>query len=243
MFIEPRGTELITRYKHNYHIPDQVAITEEMILKHWELEKRMVKELLASKPDNRWEVFEQAYTVLYSELEWLNQLPGDTRSPTEKYQTWVETVGSQPQKIYEIGSGKGKLISYLAQCGFECKATEITKERGKKHISESLPNLSWGISDSIKLDTFKSANYYDVVISNQVIEHFYPEDLYTHFKAVYNILNENGRYIFGILYLKFMLIVEKILFGMPSKKIRRPLAKGLRKLYLFADNIFLTAQK
>ncbi len=37
--MEPRGIELINRYKRNYGIPAQAEITEEMILAHWELEK------------------------------------------------------------------------------------------------------------------------------------------------------------------------------------------------------------
>lgn len=47
----------------------------------------------------------------------------------------------------------------------------------------------------------------------------------------------------GVMYFKFMLIMEKILFVIPNKKIRRYLAIFFRKNYLFADNIFLIAQK
>lgn len=313
--MEPRGIELVNRYKRNYGMPADTEVTEEMILHHWDLEKKLTKELLESTPTSRWEVFEQAYTLLYSELEWLNKLPEDTRSPAEKYKTWVETIGSKPKKIYEIGSGKGEMISYLAQCGFECKGTEITRERGEKHIKQSAPNLIWGSTDGINLSQFEPTNYYDVVASNQVIEHFHPDDLQTHFQSAYSILNENGRYIFttphchtgphdlslvfkyddpkgmhlkeytyqelieplrvagfkkiscaipfgikklllklgikkpehftniGAVYLQFMLIVEKILFLVPIKIIRRSLAQFLRRIYLFADNIFLIAQK
>ncbi|HYW21789.1 MAG TPA: class I SAM-dependent methyltransferase [Nodularia sp. (in: cyanobacteria)] len=313
--MEPRGSELVSRYKRNYRIPTDVEITEEMILHHWDLEKKLTKDLLESTPESRWEVFEQAYTLLYSELKWLNQIPGDTKTPAEKYKTWVKSIGSKPKTIYEIGSGKGEMISYLAQCEFECKGTEITRERGEKHINKSSSNLSWGISDGVNLEQFEPTNSYDVVLSNQVIEHFHPDDVQTHFQRAYSILNENGRYIFstphchtgphdvsfvfkyddsqgmhlkeytyhefiepltvagfkniscaipfginklllklgitkqeqltkiGVFYFNLMLIIEKILFLIPSKKIRRPLARLLRKIYLFADNIFLIAQK
>ncbi len=312
--MEPRGTELVNRYKCNYRISDELPITEEMILQHWDLEKKLTKELWESTPENRWEVFDRAYTNLYSELDWLNKLPEDTRAPSEKYQTWMQTIGSQPQKIYEIGSGKGQMISYLAECGFDCKATEITRERGAKHVNHSA-NLSWGSSDGINLQQFEPIDRYDIVLSNQVIEHFHPDDLQTHFQNAYSILNENGRYIFstphchggphdvsyvfnyddsrgmhlkeytyqeliapltaagfknisyaipsnlkkillklgikkqkqlttvGDLYFKLMLIVEKILFLVPNKKIRRLLAKSLKKFYVFTDNIFLIAHK
>ncbi|OUL37164.1 SAM-dependent methyltransferase [Nostoc sp. T09] len=313
--MEPRGAELINRYKRIYRFSEEIEITEEMILRHWELEKKLTKEILDSQPENRWEISERAYTVLYSELEWLNKTPEDTRTPAEKYQTWVKTIGCHPKKIYEVGSGKGELIAYLAKCEYECKGTEITRERGSKHVNDSSPYLSWGNSDGIHLDSFEPAEFYDVVLSNQVIEHFHPDDLNTHFKSAHIILNQSGRYIFttphchtgphdvslvfkydnpqgmhlkeytylelaeslsiagfhnvycavptairkllgkigiqkdeqiisiGSFYLNFMVIVEKIIFLLPKKNLRRLLAKNLRKIYLFADNIFLVAQK
>ncbi len=76
MIEEPRGQELIDRYKRNYNIPTDAEITEEMILVHWELEKRLTKELLESTPENRWDVFERCYGTLYSELWWLNKFIG-----------------------------------------------------------------------------------------------------------------------------------------------------------------------
>jgi cyclopropane fatty-acyl-phospholipid synthase-like methyltransferase len=154
--MEPRGQKLIDRYKRNYHIPTDAKVTEEMILAHWELEKRLTKELLQSNSENRWEVFERCYTTLYDELWWLNQFTGtgSTISPSQRYKNWIELVGQPPKKIYEIGSGKGTLIAHLASCGFECRATEITHERGKKYVSEH-SNLSWGISDGVHLERFE----------------------------------------------------------------------------------------
>lgn len=136
--MEPRGQKLIDRYKRNYHIPTDAKVTEEMILAHWELKKRLTKELLQSNSENRWEVFERCYTTLYGELWWLNQFisTGSTISPSQRYKNWVELIGQPPKRIYEIGSGRGELITYLASCGFECRATEITRERGKKYVSD-----------------------------------------------------------------------------------------------------------
>jgi 2-polyprenyl-3-methyl-5-hydroxy-6-metoxy-1,4-benzoquinol methylase len=197
MIEEPRGQELINRYKKNYKIPTDAEVTEEMILAHWELEKRLTKELLASNPENRWEIFEHCYSTLYSELWWLNQFIGigSTISPSQRYKNWVELVGEPPKKIYEVGSGRGELITYLASCGFECRATEITRERGRKYVSAH-SNLSWGISDGVHLERFEPPNSYDVIISDQVIEHLHPDDLYEHFKGVLSILSSSGRYIF-----------------------------------------------
>ncbi len=107
-----------------------------MVLSHWELEKDLTKELLESNSENRWEVFERAYTSLYSKLQLQNSLLQESRATVQKkdenfdedkYETWIEMIGSPPKKIYEIGSGKGEMITYFAKSGFECKATEITK--------------------------------------------------------------------------------------------------------------------
>ena len=195
---EPRGQQLIRRYKKHYGIPVDAQVTEEMILRHWELEKRLTTELLASNPDNRWQVFQRCYNTLYGELEWLNQLIGaDVKTPPSRlHENWLYLIGQPPKRVYEIGSGKGEMITYLASRGFECKATEISQERGQRHTPDS-PNLSWGISDGVHLGRFEAPDSYDVVISNQVIEHLHPDDLYEHFKGVLFILSRGGRYIFA----------------------------------------------
>ncbi|MCK4236447.1 MAG: class I SAM-dependent methyltransferase, partial [Candidatus Krumholzibacteria bacterium] len=194
---EPRGQELIDRYKRNYNIPAGADVKEEMILAHWELEKRLAKQLLESDREKRWVTFERCYSALYGELKWLNQLINTvtTISPSELYSEWIQLIGQPPQKVYEVGSGKGEMIAYLASCGFECRATEITRERGQRHATEN-HSLSWGLSDGIHLDKFETPDSYDAVISNQVIEHLHPDDLYDHFKGVLSILIDGGRYIF-----------------------------------------------
>lgn len=193
---EPRGQELIGRYKANYGIAAGRAVTEKMILQHWELEKRLRKRLLDSTPSDRWETFDRCYSELYGELDWLNRLVHSdvTEPPSVLYRNWIDVIGHPPVRIYEIGSGQAELAHYLARCGFAVKATEITQERGKKWASRH-PRLSWGVSDGIHLDRFEAKASYDVVISNQVIEHLHPEDLPHHSLGVFSILSKGGRYI------------------------------------------------
>ncbi len=188
-----KGEPLIRRYKKFFGISDQTPISEQMVLTHWELEKQLTHDLLSTVPEQRWETFERCYSQLYQEINWLNKL-GSTSSET--LEMWRSVLGSPPQQIYEIGSGKGDLISYLARCGFDCKATEITRERGEKHVAGACPNLAWKTSDGVHLHHFEPNQTYDVVISDQVIEHLHPEDLETHLKAVQQILVNEGRYIF-----------------------------------------------
>ena len=198
--MEPRGQELIARYKAVYCMGVDAPITEQMILAHWELEKQLTEDLLSSTPQNRWETFDRSYTRLYSDLEWINRFAGES-SPTvaanrEQHKKWRAAIGEPPQAIYEIGSGKGELIEYLAREGFVCRATEVTRERGEKHLDSGVANVSWSVSDGVHLDRFESANSYDAVISDQVLEHLHPDDIEAHLRGVHAILKPGGRYIF-----------------------------------------------
>jgi len=198
--MEPRGNELIARYKATYFIPAEAPITEQMILFHWRLEKQLTRDLLCSTPQNRWETFDRSYTRLYSELEWMNRFAGESNTAVGEshydQERWRLAIGPPPQTIYEIGSGKGELITYLARQGYICNATEVTCERGEKLSDSSVPNLSWSISDGVHLGSFEDAASYDVVISDQVLEHLHPDDLGVHLRGVHQILKPGGRYIF-----------------------------------------------
>jgi SAM-dependent methyltransferase len=195
--LEPRGQELITRYKQTYAIPAEAPVTEAMILNHWELEKRLTLQLKASRPEDRWEVFDRCYSELYGTLDWLNHLTqtDDGAQSVHRNRVWRTLIGEPPQKIYEVGSGKARLITWLATQGFVCRATEVTRERGQAHAVEN-PNLTWGISDGIHLDQFETPSSYNAVISDNVIEHLHPDDVLEHFKGVWKLLTPGGRYIF-----------------------------------------------
>jgi SAM-dependent methyltransferase len=81
------------------------------------------------------------------------------------------------------------------RCGHRCVATEITHERGSKHLAES-DGLRWHITDGVHLASFEPDDAYDTVISTQVIEHFHPDDLLTHFEHARRIIRPGGRYLF-----------------------------------------------
>ncbi len=199
---EPRGEELIRRYKGNYAIADGETVTEEMILAHWELEKALTRELLASAPANRRDTFERCYSRLYAHCEWLNRLTGTrdrvapAATPAVKYSLWAREIGKPPKRIYEVGSGRGELITHLASLGHDCTATEITSERGER-FTTSTPRLRWELTDGVHLDKYAGSTEYDVVVSDQVIEHLHPDDLSAHFEAAARILRKGGVYLLG----------------------------------------------
>lgn len=158
--------DLVKRYKKNYNIPDEVVINPNMVQKHWDLERQLTKKLWESNKENRKAVFEYCYSKLYSEIWWVNQ-PEENVNIEISFNLlkWAALMGKSPKTIYEVGSGNGKLITYLAVLGHNCKGSEITSERGTKFVKQK-HNFSWGTTDGIHLEQFEERNYYDFVISD-----------------------------------------------------------------------------
>ena len=308
--------ELVDRYRRKFRIADEVTITPEMVLQHWQLERQLTLELLDSTPAERWSVFERCYTELYNRLEWLNRVTGVSTVPNEqRFGDWKAEIGQDRRSIYEVGSGKGQLIAYLAEQGHQCTGTDVSQERGEKVQTDGPPNLRWAKTDGVHLDRFEQLESYDLVISNQVIEHLHPEDTQVHFDSAFRILKPGGRYLFSTphrhggpfdvsvvfkyetphgmhlkeymfheltevakrsgfrdmyvvmparyrkllrrlglrseerirfaerLYLRWLLAMERALCLVPTQRYRRAASRLLRRIGLFSENIFLSAQK
>src|ERR1039458_4047583 len=183
-------------YKRNYSLPVDAPVTKEMVRHHWILESELTQRLLRSTPEERWQVFEDAYSRLYRECYWLNAFSvSHDRDDNFNYRHFLTLLGDS-QSIYEIGSGKAGLINYLARHGRQCVATEITRERGAPYAVQDA-NPIWHQSDGVHLERFEPANRYDAVVSTQVIEHLHPEDLVAHFRGVLSILKPGGKYAFN----------------------------------------------
>jgi SAM-dependent methyltransferase len=194
----PQGQQLVEAYRRNFSIAAEFPLTEEMCRYHWTLERDLTRQLLESTPQSRWETFDRCYTTLYKELHWLYSGQPAKLTPAQleqKHGYWRHWLGPPPQKVYEIGSGRGELITCLANLGYECRASEVTRERGQKWV-EDIPNLTWGTSDGIHLAQFEPVNTYDSVISDQVVEHLHPDDVVEHLRGVLQILKPGGKYVF-----------------------------------------------
>jgi SAM-dependent methyltransferase len=192
------GGDLVEAYRKNFSIAPDFPLTEAMCRYHWELERTLTRQILSSHPEARWETFERCYTTLYEELHWLYSGQPPRLTPQEleaKHGYWRYWIGPPPRKVYEVGSGRGELIACLSHLGYECRATEITRERGQCWVDDR-PNLTWGTTDGVHLDQFEPADTYDAVISDQVVEHLHPEDLIEHFRGALRILKSGGRYVF-----------------------------------------------
>jgi SAM-dependent methyltransferase len=187
--------DLVIRYAHNYGL-NQNGLTIDMVFKHWTLEKALTKQLFESTPQNRKKIFYDAYNTLYNELPWLQKTGSINDGLSEQVynERWLPILGDvKGKRIYEIGSGNGNLITSLANKGAMCIGTEISENRPNKQFQT---NLEWHNTDGVNLMEYEQKAYYDLVISDQVVEHLHPDDISIHFKNVKEILKPGGKYIF-----------------------------------------------
>jgi SAM-dependent methyltransferase len=169
-----------------------VDVTIDEVRRHAQLEGELTDQLLLTTPETRWNAFSDAYGRLYRDLPWLNETI-DQPPDESDFRAWAALVGRK-KKLLEIGSGQGRLIRYLAAQGHACHATEITRERGERFLSDE-SGVRWLAMDGVNLSRFVGKNAFDVIISDQVFEHLHPDDHLTHLREARDVLREDGRYI------------------------------------------------
>jgi 2-polyprenyl-3-methyl-5-hydroxy-6-metoxy-1,4-benzoquinol methylase len=181
--------ELLARYRENYGLGEDVELSVAQVRDHLTLERRLTSELLATRPETRQETFERAYDELYRSLPWLADV-GEVTYP----EMWVAMLGPPPKRVYEIGSGAGRLARRLAEEGYDVEATDISSKRGGGR--QESERLRWTTTDGVHVEEFAERGPYDAVISDQVVEHLHPEDLVRHLTGCRRILGSGGRLVF-----------------------------------------------
>lgn len=195
LFQEFSETEIRQRYIRNFRLTDDIGFND--VKKHAALEAELTDSLLASTAENRAVVFETAYSRLYSELPWLV----DTGSQSGG-EHWL-TLMRPGSRVYEIGSGAGYLVNYLAERGMHCCGTDIASDRAKHATRSGSRNLEWDVTDGVNLTRYAEETSYDYLISNQVVEHLHPHDILMHFKEARRLLKVGGKYIVSTPYAPF----------------------------------------
>ena len=80
-------------------------------------------------------------------------------------------------KILDLGCGNGSLTNIIAQQGFEVTGIEESTS-GVDQASQAFPQISFQQLSLYSPPPVELLNYFDVVISSDVIEHlFYPKEL------------------------------------------------------------------
>jgi ubiquinone/menaquinone biosynthesis C-methylase UbiE len=172
------------------------SIDKNIIAEQEKLELSLKEELLK---DSSEENFQKAYDEihkffiekenvesLYSEeLKWIDHL-------------FIKLFGTG-NKILDIGSGNGKLAFAMAEKKNEVIGLDISKvaitiaqKRLKKLNKQLQVVFKQGDARNLSFDD----NTFNVIVSQDLVEHITEDDFKMHLKEVYRVLKPGGRYFF-----------------------------------------------
>jgi ubiquinone/menaquinone biosynthesis C-methylase UbiE len=181
---------------------NDIGIAQENLVEAFKIEKEFHTRILEEKnPSVRKELYKEVYNkvhVIYNR--------GKTNEFVNKNRIInlfrKELTG---KSIIDIGCGKGDFLISLRE-------TIPTKKLVGLDVSEPMLPKEYGNIEFINSDIieFNTPEKFDIVFSDNVMEHIAPADLDTHLKCLYNTLNQYG---------KLIIIMPNKLFG-PSDVTR-----------------------
>jgi SAM-dependent methyltransferase len=171
-----------------------MELTADLRRQWYELERRLADELRASSRDERARAYEEKYETLYTFLRSAGYLQPETPFGELTYNLDLLVSLVQPRsRFLEIGSGTGTVALAMAKLGHEVVATEIAPTL-LSILHRRLAPLGVLVlrANALTLDV---PGLFDVVYSNDLIEHLHEDDTPRHLNAVHRHLRKGGRYI------------------------------------------------
>jgi ubiquinone/menaquinone biosynthesis C-methylase UbiE len=162
------------------------------------VEKSIAEKLKRADRLERKKIFETMYDELFEKV------PDHPRLTRRNSDQLSLNANEEKFSLVKKHIDKGTVFLEFApgDCRFSFKVAkyvklvygiDISDQRNPK--DEAPENFKMIVYDGYKLNEIES-NSIDVVFSDQLIEHFHPEDTKLHFKLVHRILKNGGKYIF-----------------------------------------------
>ena len=193
---------------------------------------KFIQSRVKTNPKNRYLAIDYSYTSSnskYSQNHWI------------KFANDLEKkINLKKKKIIEIGSNDGFLSKILKDKGSNVLGVDASKfmvELSKKHISAIQCIFNYHNSKKIKKIFGKA----DIILANNVFNH--ADEPLDFLKGVYNILNEDGVFIFeqpnftdGLLSLRFDQIYHEHVSYFTARNINSILKKSKFKILSLSKN-------
>lgn len=179
-------------------MPAYAGVTPEQRARQFELERHLAEEVLASSRDERPTVMRAGYDRLYREATWhpdMHTTPTARAARIARQASLVRRTVGRACQVLEVGCGDGDLLSALARAHPRATFTgvDISAEKLNRSERQPLPNLTFHQGDCVEPEG--APGMYDLVISSQVLEHFHPEDVPIHLRAVRRLLAPGGIFV------------------------------------------------
>jgi len=170
----------------------------EQIKNHYLVEKAIAERLKHANRGNRKLIYATMYNDLFSQVP---DHPRLTRREDERVTIKVNRFKlslirgflDKSTVFVEFAPGDCRFAMEVAKYVKSVYGIDISDQRGSNY---NIPdNFKLIIYDGYNLEEIEK-NSVDIVFSNQLIEHFHPEDTKLHFELVHRILKEGGKYVF-----------------------------------------------
>ena len=172
--------------------------TYEQVMNHYLVEKSLADKLKQSDREER----KIIYSTMYDEL--FSKVPDHPRLTIRESEQL--TAHANKSKFAILSRFLKESDTYMEFAPGDCKfALEVTKHAkfvygvdisDQRNADENFPdNFKLVLYDGYNLDQIESESI-DLVFSDQLLEHFHPDDTKLHFEIIHRILKKGGKYVF-----------------------------------------------
>lgn len=165
--------------------------------KHYEIEKDLANLLkAASSREERLQLYPKVYDLMYSSVPnhpqtIINKSKSRIDKKVKDQMGFLRRFLTKDDVFLEIGCGQGHLSLEAAKYVQKVCALDVSKEiTNEMTIPE---NFKLVVSNGLEIP-FENETF-SIIYSNQVMEHFHPEDAEFQLKQIYDKLIEGGKYI------------------------------------------------
>ncbi|MFF2107820.1 class I SAM-dependent methyltransferase [Rhodococcus koreensis] len=163
---------------------------------HWNIERALREELLASTRDTREVVTRDVYNRLFKEVPWHKAHVTDTASEDAYEEGWFQQYGALTRPtdtLVDAGCGRGGLIRRFAPAVSDCIGIDASDAMVKLAEQKRPANARFILGSVLNPPLPPSSA--DFIVSRQVMEHLHPDDVPEHLAAVLRILRPGGRFL------------------------------------------------
>jgi len=156
----------------------------------FQLERILRKRILLSSKEDRAAIVEQAYKELFERFTDHSVFLATQEEAKRKGRLGsglIIPLSKRGSNVLEVGCGRGDVLKALAERDRICTGIEIS-EHMLKLCNKLDIKVVQGDADSLCFPT----GSFDVVFSQEVLEHLHPEDVPMHFAEAFRVLRPNG---------------------------------------------------
>lgn len=164
---------------------------EERRREQFAFEKQLRARILASHPGERQGVVSRAYGELFERFpdHAVFDYTEDSRRQEGRLAAGLIAPLARPGgRVLEIGCGRGDVLAALASVGLTCTGVEPSRRMIEVSGEREGVRVLYGTADRLEFED----RSFDLVFSQQVLEHLHPDDVPLHLREAFRVLTPGG---------------------------------------------------